>query len=122
MKRSLTKAEILRKPDDIRRVFAKGRRVRLPGAQLRFLENELGQNRILFATTKAFGNAVRRNRARRLAREAYRRLKPELAQGYDVAYLVYPDGNTLRERLSQLWELFRRAGLIEQSEGQVTHG
>ncbi|MFP4330181.1 MAG: ribonuclease P protein component [Alkalispirochaetaceae bacterium] len=122
MRKSLTKAEILRKPDDIRRVFNAGRRVATHGAMVRFLRNDLGRNRILFATTRSFGNAVRRNRARRLTREAYRQLKPNLQEGYDLACVVYPDGDTLCERLSQLGELFRRAGLIKDSEGSGTHG
>ena len=122
MRKSLTKAEILRKPDEIRRVFNSGRRVRVHGAHVRILENDLGRNRILFATTRSFGNAVRRNRARRLAREAYRQLKPTIMQGYDIACVFYPDADSLGERLPQLWELFRRAGLIRNSEGPVTHG
>lgn len=122
MRKSLTKAEILRKPDEIRRVFSFGRRVRTHGAHVRFLENNLGRNRILFATTRSFGNAVRRNRARRLVREAYRQLKPTMRQGYDLACVVYPDGDNLAERMSQLRGLFRRAGLISESEGPVTHG
>jgi ribonuclease P protein component len=122
MRKSLTKAEILRKPDEIRRVFSFGRRVRTHGAHVRFLENNLGRNRILFATTRSFGGAVRRNRARRLVREAFRQLKPTMRQGYDLACVVYPDGDNLAERMSQLRELFRRAGLISESEGSVTHG
>ncbi|MFP4301930.1 MAG: ribonuclease P protein component [Spirochaetaceae bacterium] len=122
MRRSLTKAEILRKPDEIRRVFTSGRRVRTQGAQVRFLENNLGRNRILFATARSFGGAVRRNRARRLVREAYRQLKPTMRQGYDLACVVYPDGDTLAERMAQLRELFRRSGLISEAEGPVAHG
>lgn len=122
MRKSLTKAEILRKPDEIRRVFTSGRRVATHGAHVRFLENNLGRNRILFATTRSFGGAAGRNRARRLIREAYRQLKPGMRQGYDLACVVYPDGDSFAERLSQLRELFRRAGLMREPEGPVTHG
>jgi ribonuclease P protein component len=49
--------------------------------------------RLAIAAPRAYGNAVRRNRLRRLVREAFRRLRPSLG---DVDLLVAPR-KTLRE-------------------------
>ena len=97
------------------------------------LENELSRNRICFTFSRGFGNAVERNRARRLGREAYRNLKPRLRCGYDLILLVYPEdqeGNlygapapmaagsvevpapVFTRRMKQLEYLLTKAGLL----------
>ena len=79
------------------------------------LENGLPRNRVCFATSRGFGNAVKRNRARRLGREAYRCLKPRLKCGNDMILLVYPNDApaTLAGRTGQLQLLLDRAGLLQ---------
>jgi hypothetical protein len=54
------------------------------------IRNGLPYNRIGFTLARKFGNAPRRNRAKRLGREAYRLLRPSLAAGFDLVLLVYP--------------------------------
>jgi len=84
------------------------------------LENELSRNRICFTFSRGFGNAVERNRARRLGREAYRNLKPRLRRGYDLILLVYPeDASTpcptapvFTKRMKDLEYLLYKAGLM----------
>jgi ribonuclease P protein component len=98
-----------------------------------YLENGLGRNRIVFTFARKFGNAVRRNRARRLGREAFRLMKAALKSGWDLALLLYPaaDGRrtnppeakaakpgakrareTLADRQRQMASLFKKAGLL----------
>jgi ribonuclease P protein component len=77
------------------------------------LENSISNNRICFTFSKGFGNAVQRNRARRLGREAYRLLKPELFSGYDLILLVHPETDAMLSfRTKQLKSLFTKAGLL----------
>jgi ribonuclease P protein component len=77
-----------------------------------WLKNELPLNRIAFTFARKFGNAVERNRARRIGREAYRFLKNRLKSGYDLVLLVYPGRDFLADRMDQLETLFSRAGLL----------
>jgi len=95
-------------------VFDKGRRIACRGAKLYVLENELSRNRICFTFSRGFGNAVERNRARRLGREAYRNLKPRLRRGYDLILLVYPEepAPVFTMRMKQLEYLLTKAGLL----------
>ncbi|MDR2842768.1 MAG: ribonuclease P protein component, partial [Spirochaetaceae bacterium] len=70
------------------------------------------ENRIAFIFARKFGNAVQRNRARRLGREAYRHLRLRLKRGFDMALLVYPDEIDFKGRMRQLETLFSKAALI----------
>jgi len=76
------------------------------------LRNGLPHNRIAFTFSRKFGNAVERNRCRRLSREAYRMLRNELREGYDLVLLVYPGQDVFSVRMEQMRKLFSRAGLL----------
>jgi ribonuclease P protein component len=110
----MRREEHLKRRKEIREVFDKGRRIACRGAKLYVLENRLPRNRICFTFSRGFGNAVERNRARRLGREAYRNLKPRLRRGYDLILLVYPEepAPVFTMRMKQLEYLLNRAGLL----------
>ncbi|MDR0455380.1 MAG: ribonuclease P protein component [Treponema sp.] len=113
VKRRFTREERLKRRNEIREVFDKGKRTGCRGAKLFVLKNNLCRSRICFTFSRGFGTAVERNRARRLGREAYRHLKPRLRCGYDLILLVYPeDSQTFAGRMEQLEYLFTRAGLL----------
>ncbi|MDR0410484.1 MAG: ribonuclease P protein component [Treponema sp.] len=106
--------ERLKKRADISVVFKKGRCVFCSGAKLFILQNGLEWNRIAFTFARKFGNAVQRNRSRRVSREAYRHLKSDLRQGFDLVLLVYPpDGRSIEDRMEQLMILFKK-GIVRE--------
>lgn len=120
MKRSLTKAEILRNKRNIDELFASGRRVSCRGAKLVYRKNDAGLNRILVVAVRGYGNAVDRNRGKRIVRELFRHLKPYLHVGYDCAVILYPRDREVRNyrfqaRAAQVISLFSRAGLTNES-------
>lgn len=59
-----------------------------------YLKNKLGYHRIGVTTSKKIGNAVKRNRARRVIKEAFRYLCKENIllsqpnQGYDIVFVA----------------------------------
>jgi ribonuclease P protein component len=57
---------------DFDRVFQQGRRVHARGLVVHWMESPAGRARLGLVTSRRFGDAVRRNRARRLVREAFR--------------------------------------------------
>jgi ribonuclease P protein component len=115
--------ERLKGRNEIREVFSRGKQFSGRGAKLFVLKNSLPRNRICFTFSRRFGNAVKRNRARRLGREAYRYLRSRLVNGCDLILLVYPETaaageavikkSELAARTEQLSFLLIKAGLLK---------
>jgi ribonuclease P protein component len=80
------------------------------------MKNGLPHNRIVFTFARKYGNAVHRNRARRVGREAYRHIRNGLKTGYDLVLLVYPGNDTFARRMEQLRILSSKAGLFMETE------
>ncbi len=112
----------LRESADIKRVRGRGMAVAEGPFVVRVLPNRLDppQNRYSVVAGKKQGNAVKRNRVKRLAREALRHLDPLLVTGIDVLVLVrgkaeeVPDYATARALLDRV---VVRAGLLAPSGG-----
>lgn len=82
----------LRRQSDIDRVFQAGRWRRGPGVSVATWHRGDDQpTRAAFVAGRRIGTAVRRNRARRRLREAYRLLAHELAPGADVVLVARED-------------------------------
>ena len=79
--------EYLRARNDFQRVYQQGKRYDGSLFTAFVLSNKLDRPRFgITASTKAVGNAVNRNRARRLLRETFRLKEPllaDLSQSYD---------------------------------------
>ncbi len=68
-------------------IFKRGKRLRFPEFVLVFRQNRLPYSRIGISVGKKFGNAVRRNRAKRLCRELFRLNQYILPKGVDIVFL-----------------------------------
>jgi ribonuclease P protein component len=80
------------------------------------LANELQRPRIGVAAGRSLGNAVQRNRAKRVLREAIRPIVDEIAPGYDILLLgrraiLSAKSPEVRKALAALIE---KAGLRKQ--------
>ncbi len=87
---SFPKSRHLRRPGEFASVYdAKVRDSRGP-LMVYALPNDLGHPRLGLSVSRKVGNAVRRNRVRRLLKEAFRLLQHDLPTGYDWVTVVRP--------------------------------
>ncbi|MBL8162096.1 MAG: ribonuclease P protein component [Anaerolineae bacterium] len=106
----------LRRDADFARLRREGRAYHSRWMVLSVATNGLTHNRYGFVTSKQVGNAVQRNRVRRLLREAIRALHPALHSGYDIVLVARqslaqePYSAVLRIVGSQI----QQAGLVMQ--------
>jgi len=80
----------LRRSEDFARLRREGQVYRHSLMIVSVAPNGLPHNRYGFITAKRLGNAVRRNRIRRLLREAVRHQHPAVKPGYDLVFIARP--------------------------------
>ena len=104
----------LTRSTDFKRVRRDGRSNAHPLIVLITLENNLPITRVGVAAGKRVGNAVKRNRAKRLMRAALRDLHPKIKTGWDL--IVIARTPIIQVKMPQvrdaLQQLLQRAGLF----------
>jgi ribonuclease P protein component len=83
--------EHLRRPADFKRVYDRRRSVSNDILILYAAPNELSHNRLGLSISRKFGGAVKRNRMRRLFREAYRLSRHQMSTGLDLVLIPRPN-------------------------------
>ena len=74
----------IKRNNDFLRIYRRGKSVADAHVVCYVFPNRLGKVRLGITTSKKIGNAVARNRARRVLRAAFREVLPQISAGYDV--------------------------------------
>jgi len=74
--------------NDFRRIYNRGKSFVSTGVVVYVVRNGVGYNRLGLTVSKKIGNAVKRNRAKRVMREAFRKLEFRLKNGYDIVLVA----------------------------------
>lgn len=93
-----TRDSRLRKRPEFIKVFRQGKRYIGAGIYIYYLANDLGRSRIGLDVGRKAGNAVKRNRYKRLLREVFRRHGFCLAMDLDMVIRVSPGANAMEYR------------------------
>lgn len=100
------RAEHLRRPTEFQRVYDRRRSASDDWLIVYGCENGLPHLRLGLSVSRKFGNAVRRNRLRRLYREAFRLTRVHLPVGLDLVLIPrkaeMPDLERLKKALPRL--------------------
>ncbi len=84
----MKKLASLNRNRDFKRVYSRGRYAASSYLVTYVLKNRLKFNRIGITTSKKLGNAVKRNRSRRIIKAAYMSVKDSLKYGYDIVFVA----------------------------------
>ena len=108
----------LTRAEDFKRVRRDGKSHAGPLVVLITLANQASGARVGVVAGRTVGNAVQRNRAKRLLREAMRPRLPDLRPGWDLILVARPPIATasLDQTRASLDSLLQRAGLISVHE------
>ncbi len=111
--------EHLRRGSDFRRVYERRRSASDPWLIVYACPNGLAYSRLGLSVSRKFGGAVRRNRLRRLYREAYRLTRADLPTGLDLVLIPRsPEEPTLDGLKESLVRLVRTvARRLEREAG-----
>ncbi|MBN1526530.1 MAG: ribonuclease P protein component [Candidatus Omnitrophica bacterium] len=114
---SFSKKEHIIKSREFRDVYTKGVSFRKGAVILYTMPNGLGWNRLGFSiSARNVKRATRRNRIKRLFREAYRRTKSKTNSGHDIFLIIKKDDENVgayKQAEKILLGLLKKAGITQ---------
>lgn len=112
MKRTVT----IKENCEFRRLYGKGKVFQSPALVSYVMKNRAGICRIGITTSKKIGNAVERNRSKRLIRAAYASVEKYINGSYDIVFVAR--SKTKYQKSTQLAQImlsqFKEAGVIDE--------
>ncbi len=117
----------LKSNPDFRRLYNRGISITNPALVIYYQKNRAGICRIGITTSKKIGNAVERNRSRRLLREAFRSICPEISPEYDIVLVARSKTKYIKSNrlASIMYDIFNEQGMliskenVPQTEGEA---
>ena len=108
----------LKRNTDFRRLYTRGTSYANPALVTYFMKNRAGICRIGITTSKKIGNAVERNRSRRVIRAAYREIEEKINGNYDIVFVAR--SRTKYQKSTQIAQIMlsqlKKAGVIDETD------
>jgi ribonuclease P protein component len=100
---------------DFQRAYAHGKYYVSPVLVSYVIKNRKRALRAGITTSKKIGNAVKRNRSRRIIRESFRTLAPRVKSGYDIIFVARAKTPFVkcREVCRAMEQHLKRAGILQ---------
>ncbi len=110
----MSKLCVLKKNSEFRGAYYRGKVYVHPLLIAYIRKNRFGIPRLGITTGKKLGKAVKRNRCRRVIREAYRNVFPDIVGGFDFVFVARAAMVESREPKVEkaMRELLKKAGVI----------
>jgi ribonuclease P protein component len=112
----MSKLPVLTKNIEFQRIYSRGKYAASALLVIYVLQNNLSVTRIGITASRKVGNAVKRNRMRRLIRENVRLLYDRLEKGFDIVIVARKSENTATLDIvgKDLRYLFRKLSLLDR--------
>ena len=109
----------LKSNPDFRRLYNRGISITHPALVIYYSKNRAGICRIGITTSKKIGNAVERNRSRRLLKEAFRSVCTKVNPQYDIVIVARSKTKYVKStRLAEIMlDIFAEQGMLN-AEGE----
>ena len=105
----------IRTPDEFRHVITQGQRLNYPYGRLYWIKNDKSYTRFGISVGRKAGTAIKRNRLKRISREAFRCNQDRLIGGFDIVITFYRYCNW---NPNSIVLLFTRARLFADTKGE----
>ncbi len=109
--------KILKKNYEFRNVLKNGKKISGELLSVFVLKNQFNYNFLGLAISTKFGNAVQRNKIKRILRENYKNLEQNLCKGYNLVFLIKKDFNqkelNYQNIKTDMINIFKKAKLID---------
>lgn len=116
----MKQTEMLKKNYEFKKVLSKGRFYLGKQLQIVFLKNSMNKKLLGIAVSTKAGKAYQRNRAKRLIREAYKNLEPQVKNDYSIVILIKKEINLkdlrYRDIIVEMQDIFKRAQILKEDE------
>ena len=114
----MSKPITLNQNSDFRRAYGRGKSYASSALVTYVVKNRVGYCRYGITTGKKIGNAVERNRSRRVIRAAFYQLFPEMTGSYDIVFVARSKTKYVKSTavLKVMHEHLCSAGVINRNE------
>ena len=114
----MAETETFKLNKDFRRLYGKGKSLVFPSVVVYYKKNQIGKCRYGITVSKKIGGAVKRNRAKRVIRAAFREIYPKLNGGYDFVFVARVRTTTVKSTvlLNQIKKGLMQNGVIKPDE------
>lgn len=109
------KSKTLKQNKDFRRLYYRGKNKASSCIVTYVMKNRSGETNYGITTGKKIGNAVKRNRARRLIRTAFAELEQRLNSSYDIVFVARTKTSQVKmqEVKAQMEEQLKALGALD---------
>lgn len=109
------KSNALKENKDFRRIYYRGKSEASSCLVTYAVKNRFGETRVGITSGKKIGNAVKRNRARRLIRAAFSQYENRLNGGYDIVFVARTKTPLVKmqEVSTQMEAQLKRLGMLD---------
>ncbi len=113
--------DILKKNYEFTNVFKRGNSLFARELSLHYRKTNREKNRFGVTTVKNYGNVVKKNRKRRLIREAFRKLEPQCLTAYDIVVMgrVSDKESNFNSVYNELEYLLKKAKILDVSKMDI---